>query len=38
MAADIAKKNIWKIIAFIDDNELLKVSLRLKVIANAEDV
>ncbi len=38
VAADIAiKMNIWKSIAFLDDNELLKVSLGLKVIGKTED-
>ncbi len=38
VVADIAiKMNIWKSIAFLDDNELLKVSLGLKVIGKTED-
>ncbi len=38
VVADIAiKMNIWKSIAFLDDNELLKVSLGLKVVGKTED-
>ena len=38
VAADIAiRMNKWQSIAFLDDNELLKVSLELKVIGKAED-
>ena len=38
VVADIAiKMNVWKSIAFLDDNELLKVSLGLKVIGKTED-
>jgi len=38
VVADIAiKMNVWKSIAFLDDNELLKMSLGLKVIGKTED-